>query len=888
MSPTFHRTHGTPMNPVDLPDLEEWPESDDEDEPEEKESNGALRLLKLYRAGHITAEIGKNNCWKLQCNRCDSWVKTNLPSRTPLSSSGHFYNLETHQNGNKCTYSPKFTRATTAPPQETPASIEMDVDEDDFEFQYGRSSSAPPEDSSRFATVSQTNNPLPSPQIPLDIPTDTTLASHTPLLPTNLARTCAGVHVDWNIEAGSVGWTFPWHRVIQGGETESQTEFFRVEISSAGATTAFSKECAGATSTDICAECAKIPRRLLELEDMAANTKPHTNYRYLNYQQITNLLTDKDSELRRVRLKCANLTRKLGTCMKKLTDYRRLAFAVAESNFPRLKQLLATGLRNGASPRKLVNLLGDVAEGLEYNPRPSTDSRTVDISLMSYILGGRKLLYALSHGCGIPSLRTLRRHLSFTRIMPTIGTIRVDDILHNIREVVLKPREAAGRTKLRGVSLMIDEVALEERAVHFRHTNSVGGLCWRHSSAVNLVLNTYESAVQLAKDIKDGKVHLAKEMTVVAAFCFGERGTYPIVALPTCKVKAADSSTVYQVVTEAWNRLAADKSTSRIHGTLAAMRGLNLYTGLDEVTLDFDFKHIFKRICTLLRSQAGIILNNGRLINPAMLARYLIRLPSQTAETVHKLLFPNDPQDVPRAIELMQASIALGTLDYGDMDADTCSDVDALRLLGSVIKAACNVYIQVKKESAKITTNCRLAATVKYGFAERGSENTPCRNVPIVCGLCPSTLTAGKESKSQPAQWRYNMEEHLARDHPEYASPRNPDGQKRLPHAVWVSMDIDKREHLAAGVPISKIPAPFARVAGPDEGIDDPSQQMGVRHPIPVRAAPTAKGKGARKGKEKEAMWPAETSSVKPPRKKRKVNSGAAVASGSGSASGSK
>ncbi|KAJ7706824.1 hypothetical protein B0H17DRAFT_1125648 [Mycena rosella] len=81
-----------------------------------------------------------------------------------------------------------------------------------------------------------------------------------------------------------------------------------------------------------------------------------------------------------------------------------------------------------------------------------------------------------------------------------------------------------------------------------------------------------------------------------------------------------------------------------------------------------------------------------------------------------------------------------------------------------------------------------------------------------------------------------------------------------------------------------KIPAPFARFAGPDEGIDDLSQQMGVRHPIPVRAAPTTKGKGARKGKEKEATWPAETSSVKPPRKERKVNSDAAVASGSGSA----
>ncbi|KAJ7442894.1 hypothetical protein B0H11DRAFT_1910549 [Mycena galericulata] len=425
------------------------------------------------------------------------------------------------------------------------------------------------------------------------------------------------------------------------------------------------------------------------VEDLATNTKPHTNYRFLSYQQLTQLLTDKDSELRRWRLKCANLARKLGNTIKKLTDYRRLTLAVAESDYPPLTQLLSAGLRNGASPRKLINLLGDVVEGLvKYTTRPSTDSRTLDIGLMSYVLGGRKLLYALSHGMGLPSLRTLRRYMAFTRIMPTIGTINLSDIIHNIEQVVLKPREAAGRTKLRGGSLLIDETALEERAVHFRHNNRVGGVCWRHSSSVNLFLNTYDSALKLAKDLKGGKAHLTKEMTVVAATCFGESGTYPILALPACKhMTADDSTTIYQVVTKAWNMHAASKvgilwswatdgdmmrrvagykeflahkllPTSPIYGTLAEMVGLNLYTGLDEVTLDFDFKHIFKRtfswqtgICTLLRSVQGIVLNNGRAV------------------------------------------IALGELDYGTMDADTCADVDALRLLGEVIKAILEPFV---------------------------------------------------------------------------------------------------------------------------------------------------------------------------------------------------
>lgn len=36
-------------------------------------------------------------------------------------------------------------------------------------------------------------------------------------------------------------------------------------------------------------------------------------------------------------------------------------------------------------------------------------------------------------------------------------------------------------------------------------------------------------------------------------------------------------------------------STSRLYGTLSHMPGLNLATGDDKITLDFDYKHIFKR-----------------------------------------------------------------------------------------------------------------------------------------------------------------------------------------------------------------------------------------------------------------------------------------------------
>jgi hypothetical protein len=58
------------------------------------------------------------------------------------------------------------------------------------------------------------------------------------------------------------------------------------------------------------------------------------------------------------------------------------------------------------------------------------------------------------------------------------------------------------------------------------------------------------------------------------------------------------------------------------------------------------------------------------------------------------------------------------------------------------------------------------------------------------------------------------MPEHLNIAHPEYASPLNPGGT-RLPHEVWVSMEVNAKEEMALGIPPTSIPAAFEDVAGP-------------------------------------------------------------------------
>ncbi|KIK35668.1 hypothetical protein CY34DRAFT_95707 [Suillus luteus UH-Slu-Lm8-n1] len=241
------------------------------------------------------------------------------------------------------------------------------------------------------------------------------------------------------------------------------------------------------------------------------------------------------------------------------------------------------------------------------------------------MLGGWQLLFALNQKLSLPSLRTLRTRASFTTITPTIGPIHDEHIHANIHTIVLATHSHTSPKC--GVSLMIDEIALEEMAVHFSKYNQVGGLCWKHSHLVNPILRTYKSTVSIAQKIHSGDIHLGKELTVIGASFFGEDDIYLLLAAPTCK--AEDAHDMEQLLARAincWSAVGASASVgpiwsfatdgdatrhaaghklllknmlvleSPLYGTLIDMPGLNLFTGDGEVTLDFDYKHILKCI----------------------------------------------------------------------------------------------------------------------------------------------------------------------------------------------------------------------------------------------------------------------------------------------------
>ncbi|KAG1760014.1 hypothetical protein EDD22DRAFT_955328 [Suillus occidentalis] len=376
---------------------------------------------------------------------------------------------------------------------------------------------------------------------------------------------------------------FPWECYHNGPDSLP----FTLDISNPTMPQAQSKLCLGSLAMqDLpCDECADVPAHIARLAEVARDPKSRTNYRYLGLAHMQDIARSYAKQANTLKLQGLNDSHKHIKALTQLDNHHRLLMVVSENNIPCLQQII-TAWWMAASIR----------------PQPKTQT---------------------------PSLRTLRTCASFTTITPTIGPIRDEHIHANIHTIVLATQSPTSPKC--GVSLMIDEITLEEMAVHFSKYNQVGGLCWKHSHLVNPVLRTYKSAINIAQKIHAGQVHLGKELTVIGASFFDEDDIYPLLAAPTCKAEdATDMEQLLAQVINCWSiagagasagpiwSFAMDGDTTRrtarhklflknalapespLYGTLINMPGLNLFTGDDEVTLDFNYKHILKHTFFLI------------------------------------------------------------------------------------------------------------------------------------------------------------------------------------------------------------------------------------------------------------------------------------------------
>lgn len=302
--------------------------------------------------------------------------------------------------------------------------------------------------------------------------------------------------------------------------------------------------------------------------------------------------------------------------------------AVATMDIKRLQQLVRAALNRNVSIKKLLRIMQDAVDGL-YSAR-GYGSDDVDLVAIIHSIGGSKLLYAMSHAAGLPSLRTLKRHRQLVSLRPCIASIREKDIDHNLN-ALFSNSDTAGRA-LTGHSLLIDEISLEERLRYFpplkgdTESGEIAGLCREHAHKAELKIVDVESVDRLADQLDDEVCHIGREATVAAVASFGADDYHarPVILSPTCKTeKAPEQASWIRMLLERWHILyeelrgpiwsvATDGDATRrsalhsilmsetlgpsdaLYDILGDLPGLNLQTGKNKVTSDSDLKHIAK------------------------------------------------------------------------------------------------------------------------------------------------------------------------------------------------------------------------------------------------------------------------------------------------------
>lgn len=113
-----------------------------------------------------------------------------------------------------------------------------------------------------------------------------------------------------------------------------------------------------------------------------------------------------------------------------------------------------------------------------------------------------------------------------------------------------------------------------------------------------------------------------------------------------------------------------------------------------------------------MRSVEGCIIL-ATVINRAVLEKYLLRLPGQTEQSVAALLDPTDHQNVPRAVKLLKAIVAIADLDTSDMSPSERVKMRSLRLLSqlwdSVLQAFINPDLSLSEQLTSLSAFAHLA-----------------------------------------------------------------------------------------------------------------------------------------------------------------------------------
>ncbi|KAJ6449855.1 hypothetical protein C8R45DRAFT_1128561 [Mycena sanguinolenta] len=451
--------------------------------------------------------------------------------------------------------------------------------------------------------------------------------------------------------------------------------------------------------------------------------QPNTPYALLPMGDLQALLHKKNKQINDLKLHGLNLSRKLLVRARHLEGHARFVLAVSQGNVPRVASIVANCLEHGDSIFTATEKIYRAAAGA-FPDRSYTYIAYQQLYLFLQL--GGPAAAELAHRClGLPSINATKDHIATVPLVASAKAPTRTEMLHNLDVAFPAPLPTTpGSLPGPGFQIMVDEIKVEGRMRWDPRSNMILGLCREHTAKFELQFIGMAQAEAVHEGLLAKKIHLASEATVAAVSSFSDvprrNIAHPFIIAPTCKQEKADEQklillaardAVEERATHIGGRLYSISSDgdgkrrnaalaitfNRIldqNGSLFKKLGdlplFDYHCGRNDITMDIDFKHLFKRFRnTLIRSAASTI--DSVVLTHQLLKAHLSRDSRHDSHHINSILNPGDRQDVKAMYDLLSAIAILPEALATDSPA-FCNTRRVLRLLGCLYRHVLESY----------------------------------------------------------------------------------------------------------------------------------------------------------------------------------------------------
>ena len=398
---------------------------------------------------------------------------------------------------------------------------------------------------------------------------------------------------------------------------------------------------------------------------------------------------------------------------------RALGVALAGGKQFRLRRLIARYYRKGLGNANTVQVLARALRNAHVKVHPTAVE--ADLAALVLALGGRRLLSILSHAGLLPAESRARIALHVARDFRVFyypfnesgAFIAVEDMAHNVARFLQSLPERSLR-RVEFYDVLMDELAVQARMRYHAALNKVVGFCRCNIRDVIRTFNTESDLDALVAACHDGTLHPAKEALVVGIASMSSEAYVPVVVsvVGSCgKMKVADvenQAQQRQLLVELFSALKnanvlaengepaimIDALNSdgdgvrrrallslmtctlrdedpKVYALLESLPLFDFQVGVKALCLDFDHKHLIKRMRTWLISRESIVVV-GETVSSSIIRNHLKRRFGDKVRELDTLLNLQDKMNVPAAVKLLRMVAKLRTVSRDSSTTTRC------------------------------------------------------------------------------------------------------------------------------------------------------------------------------------------------------------------------